>query len=275
MGNNFVKSKDKQEPPTAKKESQGDQAEAEHNDVVEDSERNLTAVCIQPLNGASFIVDIDLEAKVLSIMAAIEKQIGVPAELQQLFVETADGAEPQQLKSTQALSACGITENSTLTLLQMSGPRKYTLPGSKIGGAHTNNDRYFKYHNEKALELKSVCWLDVGCSFTGIHPGDYEVFIFFSSKSCNFKFDEVEVKQADKTALKVDWKPSKTGGPKKVGLKHEQEETEDLASCWQEHRLGKILVEADKAKVSIKFRNLSGSWKSGLIWRAIELRRVY
>ena len=109
-------------------------------------------------------------------------------------------------------------------------------------------------------------------------PGNYEVVVLYKARNAfkginlSVTVNQILSNLQPEALLKTDFKALKTSGTiSKQMLKN----SSDMSKFWEEQPIGHILVNADaECAVSIRFDSRSPDWKSGMYWRAIELRRV-
>jgi len=130
------------------------------------------------------------------------------------------------------------------------------VPASKIGGAHTNNPRYFEYVDkgspDEFLELLNVCWFWVGGTFEDVPQGNYTVV--------------VEAKRRRQLSL---------GGQKfdvsVAGTRSEWDAQQVLTEEFQECDVAN-LTQAEAGNVRVDLIMLEGNWKRGFCLKAMYLR---
>lgn len=121
-----------------------------------------------------------------------------------------------------------------------------------ISGAHTSNPSYFSREdegtNDEALELKDVCWFQVGATFHDVAAGTYSVFVEAAASSAWRGFPmTVE-------PTKEEWNPKS-----------------QLTAEFQKFRVSELMVDEATAEVRVNLVNTSGNWKQGIKLRSISL----
>jgi hypothetical protein len=227
------------------------------------------------LDGTTISIQVPSGADVLDVKKALEEEENTGSPLFQAIY-----FQESKLKDAAKLKDVGVVDGSDLSLVTSTPtPELYTIPGSSIGGAHTNNTSYFKRHSDGRLELITVCWLSVGGGITaanlgldgvgGICPGKYEVVVLFrnSSKATRFSMDvstmtrPIVADDAAETQKDVPWTTTKTNWKIQTN------------GSTREHSIGHV-VTGDQSEVKVSFSNTNSGWKSGITWEKIELRLV-
>mmetsp|Transcript_8214 Transcript_8214/g.17026 ORF Transcript_8214/g.17026 Transcript_8214/m.17026 type:complete len:250 (-) Transcript_8214:173-922(-) len=146
---------------------------------------------------------------------------------------------------------------ATLTLIK--GPLK--VPAAGIRGAHTNNASYFKYVNEDTpdayLELRQVCWFQVGATFEEVPEGSYQVVI--------------EAARTDSLSLKGNSFGARVRASGTWSDLEKWDAESSLTTEFQEFNIGEVVVgEGGSVQVELNIRE--GGWVQGFLWKSVSLK---
>lgn len=132
------------------------------------------------------------------------------------------------------------------------------VPGTKAGGAHTNNPQYYEYR-DGALVLKSVCWMHVGISAAAVPRGRYAVALEMTGHK-GFNLPTTVAVRLCAGGGSAPW-------------------TECCAPyTWAPNGkargvlcMGEVLL-AEESDVRVTFvQTQDGGWKSGTVWHKLSL----
>lgn len=125
-------------------------------------------------------------------------------------------------------------------------------PARDVHGAHTDNPSYFRRLHvgdfEECLELKSVCWFQVGATFTDVPAGDYRVIV--EAARCE-QWTPFEIRVEPGATM---WVPD-----------------DALTPDFQTFEVAHIELSELRAELRVELWNVDGSWKSGFRIKSISL----
>eukprot|EP00746_Dinoflagellata_sp_MGD_P124349 gnl/MRDRNA2_/MRDRNA2_58938_c0_seq1.p1 gnl/MRDRNA2_/MRDRNA2_58938_c0~~gnl/MRDRNA2_/MRDRNA2_58938_c0_seq1.p1 ORF type:complete len:230 (+),score=49.63 gnl/MRDRNA2_/MRDRNA2_58938_c0_seq1:114-803(+) len=122
-----------------------------------------------------------------------------------------------------------------------------------IHGAHTGNPQYFKRNNEgtyeEDLELRDVCWFQVGTTFPSVPAGTYNVMVEAAKASSGWSPFEMQVRPTGDT-----WAPG-----------------ECLKEEFQTFHVAELVLDNATDEVRVDLFCTTGNWKRGLKIRSLAL----